>query len=131
MTRREKIFLLQDQIQHRRIDKYELESECKEWGLDLHEEVLAPMGYNTCDRCEDYGDSELDFCWLDGFEWDEENEGDRAILRALATEPYDYCAVCWECINGLKEKGKKLMEKKIVAQGESVATTVKVKVLTK
>lgn len=105
MTRQEKIELLQDQIRHNRIDKYELETECKEWGLDLYEDILFPIGYNTCDRCENYGDSELDFCWVDGFDWDEENEGDKAILKAMAEEHNDYCAVCWECINTLRKKG--------------------------
>ena len=131
MTRQEEIELLQDQIRHNRIDEVELDRACEEWKLNLWDDILFPIGYNTCDRCGDYGDSELDFCWLDGFDWDEENAGDRAMLRAIAEEKVDYCAVCWDCINELREKGKKLMEKKIVVNGESVATPVKVKVLTK
>ena len=106
MTRREKIELLQDQVQHNRIEKQEFFDKCKEWGLDWCEDVLFPIGYNICDRCEDYGDSELDFLWLDGFDWEDDNEDDKAIQKALSEEPIDYCAICWKCVNELKEKGK-------------------------
>lgn len=105
MTRQEKIDLLQDQAQHYRISKEELGKECEENEILLHEEVLEPIGFNTCDRCGEYGWSEQDFLWVDSFPWDEDNEGDKAIIKAMQDEGIDYCALCWDCVNKLKEKG--------------------------
>lgn len=105
MTRQEKIDLLQNQAQHYRISKEELGKECEENNIELHEEVLEPIGFNTCDRCGEYGWSEQDFLWVDSFEWDEDNEGDKAVIKAMQIEGIDYCALCWDCVNELKEKG--------------------------
>ena len=105
MTRQDKIDLLQDQAQHYRISKEELGKECEENDIELHEEVLEPIGFNTCDRCGEYGWSEQDFLWVDCFPWDEDNEGDKAIIKAMQNEGIDYCALCWDCVNKLKEKG--------------------------
>jgi hypothetical protein len=99
---------LQDQITHGRTTISEVIKECEEYGIELYEEVLEPIGYNTCDRCGDYGDTEQDFLWVDCFPWDEDNEGDRAIIKAMQAEGVDYCALCWNCVSELKEKGKKL-----------------------
>ena len=107
MTRQEKIELLQDQVQHNRITAKELGETCERDDIDLHDEVLFPIGYNTCDRCGGYGDSELDFLWVDGFDWEEDNPKDQAIIKALEYEGIDYCAICWECVKELEEKGKK------------------------
>ena len=106
MNRQEKIEELQDKVQHYRISKEELGKECEENDIDLHDEVLEPIGFNTCDRCGDYGDSEQDFLWVDSIEWDEEDKDDKAILKAIEIEGVDYCALCWDCINELREKGK-------------------------
>ena len=105
MTREERIELLQDQAQHNRISAKELGEECDKYKIYLHDEVLSPIGYNTCDRCGDYGDSELDFFWVDGFDWEEDNPKDQAIIKALGQEGTDYCAICWDCVNKLAEKG--------------------------
>lgn len=105
MTRQEKIDLLQDQAQHYRISKEELGKECEENDIELYDEVLFPIGFNTCDRCGEYGWGELDFLWVDSFEWDEDNKGDKAIIKAMQNEGIDYCALCWDCVNELKEKG--------------------------
>lgn len=107
MTKQEIIELLQDQVQHNRIEKEEFYAKCEEYGLDWCDDVLAPIGYNVCDRCGDYGDSELDFFWIDGFDWDENNPEDKAILRGLQLENKDYCAICGYCIKELKKKGMK------------------------
>lgn len=107
MTREEKIELLQDQIEHGRISSAELGAECEKNDIDLHDEILAPMGWNTCDRCGECGDTEQDFLWVDCFPWDEDNEGDRAIIKAMQIEGVDYCALCWDCVSELKEKGLK------------------------
>ena len=105
MTRQEKIDLLQDQAQHYRISKEELGKECEENDILLHEEVLEPIGFNTCDRCGEYGWSEQDFLWVDDFPWDEDNKADMAIIKEMQNEGIDYCALCWDCVNKLKEKG--------------------------
>ena len=107
MTREEKIELLQDQIEHGRISSAELGAECEKNEIELYEEVLEPIGWNTCDRCGECGDSELDFLWVDCFPWDEDSEGDRAIIKAMQIEGVDYCALCWDCVSELKKKGLK------------------------
>ena len=108
MTREDKIELLQDQVKHGRISSAELGAECEKNEIDLHEEVLEPIGWSTCDRCGECGDSELDFLWVDYFPWDEDDEGDKAIIKAMQSEGVDYCALCWNCVKKLKERGKKL-----------------------
>ena len=108
MTRGEKVELLQDQVEHGRISSAELGAECEKNAILLHEDVLEPIGWNTCDRCGECGDSELDFLWVDYFPWDEDDEGDKAIIKAMQSEGVDYCALCWNCVKKLKEKGKKL-----------------------
>lgn len=107
MTHEEMINLLQDQAQHYRITAKELESECEKYNIAEYEDVLEPIGFNICDRCGEYGWSEQDFLWTDWFAWDEDNEGDRAIIKAINDEGIDYCALCWDCVNKLKEKGAK------------------------
>ena len=111
MTRQEKIDELQNQAQHYRISKEELGKECEENDIDLHDEVLEPIGFNTCDRCGDYGLSEQDFLWVDYFPWDEGNKADQAILKGIEIEGIDYCALCWDCKDELREKGEELWER--------------------
>lgn len=103
MTKQERIELLQDQVQHNRIDIEKLEEECRHYDIDLFDEVIYPIGYNLCDRCGDFGDSELDLLWVDGLGNEDE---DNALLNGIAKEGVDYCALCWDCVNKLKEKGK-------------------------
>ena len=106
LTREERIELLQSQVQHQRITTKELGVMCEQNNILLHEEVLEPIGFNTCDRCGEYGDSEMDFVWVDCFPWDEDNENDQAIIKAMEQEGVDYCALCWSCVEKLKKKGK-------------------------
>lgn len=105
MKREDIIERLKDNVFHNRITRDELIKECEDNDIELYEEVLEPIGYNTCDRCGDYGDTELDFLWVDGFDWDEEHPKDKAIIKAMEQEGVDYCAVCWDCINKLAKKG--------------------------
>jgi len=114
MTREEKIEELQDRVRHNKIsnlDDLKLEISCAEYdGEEVIEEIddiLAPMGWNTCDRCGECGDSELDFLWVDYYPWEEDNEGDQAVLNGINIEGVDYCALCWNCVKELKEKGAK------------------------
>ena len=107
MTREEKIELLQNQAQHYRISKEDLNKECEDNDIELYDEVLEPIGFNICDRCGDYGWSEQDFLWVDCFPWDEDNKTDQAILKEIEIEGVDYCALCWDCVDELKKKGAK------------------------
>lgn len=114
MTREEKIEELQDRIEHGKISKLDdlkLEISCAEYdGEEVIEpigDVLAPMGWNTCDRCGECGDSEQDFLWVDSYDWWEEDEDDKAIIKAMQIEGVDYCALCWNCVGKLKKKGAK------------------------
>ena len=104
--RKEFIEELQNQVQHNRITAEKLGTECELRGIELHEEILAPIGYNTCDRCGEYGDSELDFLCVDSFEWDESDNGDHAVLNGIDIEGIDYCVLCWGCVNELRKKGR-------------------------
>lgn len=113
MTREDKITVLQDWVRKNSLthdknlkDACKLNSEDGE-PIDWFDDVLAPMGWNCCDRCGALGDSELDFFWFDGFDWEDDNENDQRILRAVEQEGTDYCAVCWDCIEELKKKGAK------------------------
>lgn len=108
MTRQERIELLQDQVQHNRITTKELDDECEKYDILQHEDVLEPIGFNTCDRCGAYGDSELDFLWWDNYDYWEQSKDDEAIIKAVQSEVADYCALCWDCVSELKKKGKKL-----------------------
>ena len=107
MTRQDKIELLQDQIEHGRISSAELGAECEKNDILLYEEVLEPIGWNTCDRCGECGDSELDFLWWDNYDFWEQSKDDKAIIKAVEVEGADYYALCWNCVKELKEKGLK------------------------
>lgn len=107
MTREDTIQMLQDQVYHGWLTSDALADICNEKKILLHEEVLEPIGYNTCDRCGEYGNSEQDFLWVDSYEWDEDNNGDQAIIKAMQIEGVDYCALCWGCVSELKKKGVK------------------------
>ena len=104
MTREEKIELLQDKVSKNYITNIE-ELNKYEPEIDVINEVLSPIGFNICDRCGECGDGELDFLWVDYFPWDEEDEDDKAILKAIEVEGVDYCALCWDCVDKLKKKG--------------------------
>lgn len=104
MTLQEKIDDLQDKVSKNYITNIE-ELKKYEPEIDVFNDVLSNMEWNICDRCGDLHDSQ-DFCWVDGFPFEEDNEDDQAILRAIASEGIDYCAVCWKCIKELKNKGK-------------------------
>ena len=106
MTKEKRVEMLQDQISHGRITIQEAIKECEEHDIMLYEEVLEPIEYNTCDRCGDYGNTCQDFLWVDSFPWDEDNEGDKAVIKAMEQEGVDYCALCWDCVNKLKKKGE-------------------------
>lgn len=114
MMREDKIAVLQDWVSKNYLttdkalqDACKHEKETSGVSIDWFEDVLSPMEWNCCDRCGALGDSETGFFWIDGVEdWDDEDPNDRAILKALADEGKDYCAICFECLNELKEKGK-------------------------
>lgn len=100
MDKREYIELLRGQVQHNRITIEELERECKEHNIDLFDDVIHPIGYNLCDRCGNYGDSELDLLWVDGLGNEDE---DNTLLNGIAKEGVDYCVLCWDCVKELRK----------------------------
>lgn len=115
MTREEKIEELQDRVEHNKIsnlDDLKLEISCAEYDgeevIEPIDDILAPIGFTYCDRCGECGDTEQDFLWVDCFPWEEDNEGDKAIIKAMQDEGVDYCALCWNCVDELKKKGQRL-----------------------
>lgn len=110
-TKQDIIEDLQNRIWKQRIatlDDLKLEISCAEYEgetIEEYEDVLFPMEWNTCDRCGRLEDSELGLFWLDGFDWEEDNPKDQAIIKALEQEGIDYCAICYECVNELAKKG--------------------------
>lgn len=109
MTRQDKIDELQDKVSKnyiKTIDDLKLEISCAEYDgdepIDEVCDVLSPMGWSYCDRCEALGDVEMDFAWVDYMDYEE----DKQILDAIAKEGEDYCSVCWKCCKELKKKGE-------------------------
>ena len=117
MARKDYIENLQDRIQHNRIaDIDELKKDIATSvfaDVDPYEDVLHPMGYNTCDRCGDIYDSETGFFWLDGFDWEVGNPKDEALQRALEEEPEEYCAICYNCLHDLEQIGCDILKGKV------------------
>lgn len=113
MTRQEKIEQLQDWVEHQHIinlDELKLEISCAEYDggepIEEFDDIVHPLGMNVCDRCGDIHDSEVGLFWLDGFDWEDGNPTDQAILNGLDKEKIDYCAICYKCLNELKKKGQ-------------------------
>ena len=107
MTHEEIIENMRNMVMKNRYTYEELEQDCNKYNIEMFDDVLHPIGYNTCDRCDKIGDSELDFFWIDGFDWDENDPKDRAILKDIAREGQDYCAVCWDCVKALERRGER------------------------
>lgn len=80
----------------------EAQDVCDKHGIELYEDVLSPMGWNSCDRCEILNDSEVGLYWLDY-----DDEPDEDFLKGLEKEGEDYCALCYYCVQAIKEKGGK------------------------
>lgn len=96
---------LQDQVSKNNIPTYdELKDECERYGLEVYEDILSPMEWNSCDRCGDLWESEQLF-W-EYADWGEESEE----LRAGLNGKY-YPALCENCVSELVELGKKELEK--------------------
>ena len=99
---------LRDKVSKNYITTYdELELACKEHGLEVYEDILSPMEWNSCDRCGKLGCSDGDFLWTEGFEWDLENEVERRVADYIA-DKWDFgeywSALCWECIDDIKAR---------------------------
>lgn len=115
MTRQEKIEQLQDWVRHNHITwlgdlkweiLYSVYDREEDNPIDPYEDVIFPLGMNTCDRCDEICDSEVGLFWIDGFDWQDDNPDDIAIQKGIAKEGIDYCAICYECLAQLKDKGK-------------------------
>lgn len=110
MTREEKIEQLQSWVLHGHIttlDDLELEVSCAEYDgddpIEWSDDILGPIGYNCCDKCGALYFSE-ELCWLDCLDLDENNPRDKALLNNLSKEPYEYCALCYECVGKLSKE---------------------------
>ena len=113
MTRQQVIEQLRSWVEHQHItnvDDLKLEISCAEYEgdepIEEFDDIIHPLGMNLCDRCGDIHDSEFGLFWLDGFDWEDENPTDQAILNGINKEKIDYCAVCYKCLKELEEKGK-------------------------
>lgn len=98
---------LQSRVRKQRIVSLKELSDLCEGRFDPYEDILEPIGYNTCERCGGIDDSTWLY-WLDYREWEEDNPKDQALLKGLAKEKADYCAICWECVKELTKKGEQL-----------------------
>lgn len=105
MDKQEKIEVLQDWVRKNSLthdknlkDACKLNSESGE-PIDWFDDVLAPIGWNCCDRCGALGESELDFVWVDYLDEQE----DKQLLDNIAKEKVEYCALCWNCVKELKK----------------------------
>lgn len=93
---------IRSQIEHNRITNIEeLDKICNEKGLDSYDDILGGMEWNCCDRCGNLWDTMLLF-WSD-YDWDYGNED---LVKAIAQEKVDYCALCEDCVKELIKKGK-------------------------
>lgn len=113
MTRQQKIEQLKSWVEHQHItniDDLKLEISRAEYEgdepIEEFDDIIHPLGMNLCDRCGDIHDSEFGLFWLDGFDWEDGNPTDQAILNGINKEKIDYCAVCYKCLKELEEKGK-------------------------
>lgn len=106
MTREEKIEQLQDWVSKNHIttlDDLKLEISCAEYEgepIDEYDDILSQMEWNSCDRCGNLDDN-MNLYWL---EYDEDLSEN--LLKNMAREGVEYCAVCEEC--------KKELEKELV-----------------
>lgn len=128
MTRQEKIEVLQDWVEKNYItDAEHLKQACEHERLtsgveiDWFDDVLAGLEWNCCDRCGALYPSEM--LYWENCDWGYENED---LVKGISKEKVEYMALCEGCASELIKKGRR-----IDVQGESVATPVKVKVLTK
>ena len=100
---------LQDQVSKNNILTYdELDEECKRYGLEVYEDILSPMEWNSCDRCDDLWETDR-LLWTEGFEWDEDDEVEMAIAQYIEDkwEAGEYwSALCPKCMNEITNKMK-------------------------
>lgn len=105
MTREEHIEHLQNLVMLERIVSIDdLRYECKSSGYDINEfdDILSPMGWNSCDRCGRLADSEWNMFWLDGFDWNDDDPAEVRMQKKLEEEGNDYVAICYNCVEELK-----------------------------
>lgn len=103
MKKEEIIFDLQDKISKNNILNIK-ELESFEPEIDIYNEVLSPMDYNTCDRCGDLHDTNMGLNWYDYF-LEQGNEYED-FLKGVEEEGEDITCVCDKCFNELVKKGE-------------------------
>lgn len=93
---------LQDQVQHNILaTEKELEKECKKHGLDMWEDILHPMEWNSCERCGSLWES--DQLYWQYCDWSEESE---ELQRGLKKDDGEYTTLCENCVRELCDMGK-------------------------
>ena len=88
----------------------ELCDACGDYEIQPFEDILSPLDWNSCDRCGQLGQSDGDFLWVEGFDWEDDNPSDKAIQKAIGEEESGdvwYSALCWKCVNELEKRGSK------------------------
>lgn len=102
ISKEERIRECQDWVEHHHLTEiHPLAQFADKYGFDPYEDVLFPIGYNTCDRC---GAIEISEClkWVDEMCWvDDEQE---IVAYNMAQEGADYCALCTDCFIELCEE---------------------------
>lgn len=91
----------------------DLERECERYDLEVYEDILSPMEWNSCDKCGALGCSDGDFLWVEGFEWDEHDEVEVLVARTIesAWDLGEYwSALCWDCVAEIKQKAKEQLK---------------------
>ena len=79
----------------------ELCNVCDLEGVEPFDDVLSPIEWDCCDRCGDLHDSD-NFMWVQGFPFEDDNEGDQKLLKALDKVNNEYDTLCWKCVRELK-----------------------------
>lgn len=102
VERHEIIENLQDQVQHNMLaTEKELKKECKKCGLDMWEDILHPMEWNSCERCGSLWES--DQLYWQYCDWSEESE---ELQRGLKKDGGEYTTLCENCVRELCDMGK-------------------------
>lgn len=105
------------------LDQLKLEISCADYDgdepIDEFEDILSPMEWNSCDRCGALGESDGDFLWYEGFEFNEDDEVEMRVAHTIENswENGEYwSALCWECMNELKKKAQKVLKQEKEAE---------------
>lgn len=114
MSREEQIEYLRNEVLSENIcyiddlkqacEKYNKENPKAE-PINEFDDIVFPIGWNSCDRCGRLADSEWNMFWLDGFDWNDDDPAEvRMQKRLLEEKDGDYVAICYGCVAELKRE---------------------------